>query len=78
MCNNKGMKELSEHLRGARISQKAFAAMIGVDPSIVSKLLNGSARPGLELAVRIEDATGGAVPARSWVSKADDTNGEAA
>ncbi|WP_158589823.1 hypothetical protein [Gemmobacter lutimaris] len=34
----------------------------------MSELVKGDKTPGLELAVKIEDATGGAVPARSWVA----------
>ncbi len=62
------MKDLGTYLKEEGASQKAFAEMIGVDPSVVSRFIARTARPGLELAVRIEDATGGAVPARSWVA----------
>jgi DNA-binding transcriptional regulator YdaS (Cro superfamily) len=62
------MKELGTYLKEVGISQKAFADQLGVDPSVVSRFIARTARPGLELAVKIEDATGGAVPARSWVA----------
>lgn len=68
MCNVPVMKDLATYLRDTKISQKAFASLIDVDPSVVSRFAARSARPGLELAVKIEDATCGQVPARSWVS----------
>lgn len=62
------MSDLGKYLKEAGASQKAFAEMIGVDPSVVSRFVARTARPGLDLAVKIEDATGGAVTARSWVA----------
>lgn len=62
------MKDLGTYLKEEGTSQRAFAEMIGADPSVVSRFIARTARPGLDLAVKIEDVTGGAVPARSWVS----------
>lgn len=61
------MLTLSEFLLQSRIKQRDFAAMIGVDQSVVSRLVRGVVRPSLKLAFQIEGATGGSVPARSWV-----------
>lgn len=62
------MLKLVQYLAAQKITQRAFASVIGADPSIVSRLVRGQTKPGLELAVRIERETGGAVPASSWVA----------
>jgi DNA-binding transcriptional regulator YdaS (Cro superfamily) len=66
------MKDLATYLAENGISQKAFAALIGADPSVVSRFVSRAAKPGLELAMKIEDATGGAVSARSWLPPSED------
>lgn len=48
-------------------SQRAWAARLEISQSYLSLLLKGEKVPSLELAVRIERATGGRVPAISWV-----------
>ena len=65
------MSDLATYLAETGISQKAFASSIGVDPSVVSRFVKGTAKPGMPLAFRIEDATGGAVSARSWLPSHD-------
>ncbi|GLS87710.1 hypothetical protein GCM10010873_26840 [Cypionkella aquatica] len=47
-----------------------WAKRIGVSKSYLSDLLNGNRQPGLDVAVRIERLTQGAVPATSWVPEA--------
>jgi transcriptional regulator with XRE-family HTH domain len=53
-----------------------MAADLRITEAQLSQLLGGKRRPGLDVAVRIEDATG--IPARSWadmrVSKVKRTN----
>lgn len=44
-----------------------FARELGVAPSTISDLCNGRRRPSLDLAVRIEKRTAGAVPAAEWL-----------
>jgi transcriptional regulator with XRE-family HTH domain len=61
------MKTLYEHLTSNKISQSAFAMRLGVDRSIVSRLVNQTIKPGLDLAARIERETDGQVLAVSWV-----------
>ena len=60
------MMTLKQYLQEKRIRQTAFARSLGVSDCHVSELVNGQKRPGLQLAVKIERATGGAVPAVSW------------
>lgn len=62
------MSDLPEYLTKSGLKQAAFAQRIGVTQATVSKLIARTMLPGLELAVKIEDATGGAVKARSWIA----------
>lgn len=64
------MNKLTQYLIEAKQSQVAFAAEIGCDKSIVSRLTRLEMMPSLELAVKIQNATGGAVPATSWIDDA--------
>lgn len=61
------MHILAEFRKRTGISQRHFAERVGVDQSVISKIETGLAKPGLSLAVRIEEATGRAVPVRVWV-----------
>lgn len=47
------------------LRQKVWAEQLGVSQAYLSELMSGAKRPSLELAVRIEEATG--LPVRSWV-----------
>ncbi|WP_420892181.1 helix-turn-helix transcriptional regulator [Paracoccus pantotrophus] len=73
------MSILSSYLAREGLTQREFATRIGVDQSIVSRLLKsgqpGGTKPGLPLAIRIERETGGAVPAASWVEMQVDKAG---
>jgi len=62
------MMLLARYLKDTGTSQKTFAALAGVDQSVVSRLARQQIQPGLDLAFRIEKLTDGAVPAASWVS----------
>lgn len=61
------MSKLRTYLASTNTRQKDLARSLGVSVGYMSELVNGDKTPGLDLAVRIEDATGGQVPARSWV-----------
>lgn len=65
------MTDLAKYLDRAKIRQADFAAEIGVTQATVSRLAKGVSIPSLELAVRIERLTGGAVTAVSWFPEAD-------
>lgn len=60
------MEKLRLYLDSTKISQRAFAKAIGIHYSVVSRFLNGSVKPKLETALRIERETRGRVPASSW------------
>ena len=65
------MSNLLKYLDDNAMSQRAFAKLIGVDASIVSRLARSEIRPSLDLAFAIERETSGAVPAVSWVPLAE-------
>lgn len=64
----------ANHIRDSGRTRAQWADELGVSRSFMSDLLNGNRRPSLELAVRIERATGGRVPAISWVPDASDVS----
>ncbi len=49
----------------------ALAQAVGISQSYLSDIKNGNRVPSLRVAFAIEDATQGAVPARSWVGEPD-------
>jgi transcriptional regulator with XRE-family HTH domain len=65
------MNNLQAFITSHGIKQAEFAASIGATQSMVSRLINGAAIPSLSLAAKIERATGGAVPASSWIPETD-------
>lgn len=67
LCINNDMEKLSSYLSSQKITQRQFAEAVGVDQSVVSRLTRLEMMPSLELAVKIQNATGGAVPATSWI-----------
>lgn len=67
MCILRGMEQLATYLAQTGEPQWRFAARVNVKQSMVSRIAKGKAKPGLDLAVRIERATDGAVPVEVWV-----------
>lgn len=62
---------LSKFIQERSPSQTAFALKAGIDRSVLCHLLNRTRHaPGLATALKIEIATGGAVPAGAWVARA--------
>lgn len=55
-----------EYLARTKISRAAFAEMVGVDRSLVTRWSKGGRKPSLATALRIEGATGGEIPATAW------------
>jgi DNA-binding transcriptional regulator YdaS (Cro superfamily) len=60
------MEKLKSYLAGAEVTQKAFADMIGIHESVVSRFISGGAKPSLKTAGIIEQVTRGKVPAGCW------------
>lgn len=66
------MTTLAKFLTSAGVTQHEFAQNLGVTQATISRLARRKKTPGLRLAVAIEAATGGAVPAASWTTPAND------
>ena len=66
------MEQLTRYLADNSITRAEFARRLNISPAYVSEILRTDAgkrkRPSLELAVRIEAATAGAVSVGDWVS----------
>jgi transcriptional regulator with XRE-family HTH domain len=63
--NNAGAERLAAYRDKHGYKQYELADLLEIDEAHVSQLLSGKRKPGLEIAVRIEDRTG--VPAESWL-----------
>tara|TARA_R110000868_G_C10784959_1_gene755819 strand:- start:36 stop:239 length:204 start_codon:yes stop_codon:yes gene_type:complete len=61
---------LKSWLAAASISQAEMARRLEYDKGNLHRLLNGTLRPTLDLAFRIERETNGAVPASAWAEAA--------
>jgi len=57
---------LDAHIRASGKTQAAWAAQIGISRGHLNDILHGNRRPSLDLALKIEIATGGAVPVQAW------------
>ena len=55
------MNSLTKYLKDNDESQQCFAERVGIHQSTVSRILNNTFRPSPELALKIEQATGGQV-----------------
>ena len=62
-----GMEKLRAYLTTRSAAELAKA--IGMSRSQVWRLATGKAKPYADTAIRIEDATGGEVPVRSWAEQ---------
>ena len=62
------MEKLTEYLKATGTTQSDFAALIGVDQSVVSRYLSKEAKPTIDRAVQIARLTNNAVPVEAWAS----------
>lgn len=68
---SRGKQLLIQWMAGSGRSEAAAAREIGCSQSNLNRIINNSSRQaGLGLAFRIEQVTGGAVPAGSWLEPA--------
>lgn len=65
------MEKLRKYIASRGLTQAQFAELVGCTPAMICRLLNGSKRPSLQLAIRIEEATRGRVPPRAWKIEED-------
>lgn len=63
------MNKLTAYLGDTSTSQAKLADVLGISRSHMSLLVSGERKPGLDLAIAIERATNGAVPASFWVDE---------
>ena len=64
--------QLFEYLVDHDIYQKTFAEKIGVSQPTLSRYLVGETIPSVVTAIKIEQATGGAVKPRDWLTVVED------
>jgi transcriptional regulator with XRE-family HTH domain len=62
------MNPIVKYLEATEISQAQFARLTGTREGQVSAWVRGTRKPSLAEAFRLEKATGGAIPAASWVN----------
>ena len=58
---------LGSWVDGSGLTRIEVARRLGITRQYLDRLTNGTRRPDLELAVRVEDLTDGQVPVRSWL-----------
>lgn len=68
LCKLAGMMTLSEYIAASGKSQAQIAEMFGLSASYLSQIASGKRLPALDVAARIEAATGGVVTAVSFAS----------
>lgn len=80
MCDNTVMTKLAAYMkdRSPPKTQADWGALFGISRNYLSEIASGAKSPSLEVAVRIERATGGAVPASSWIESPAASDEEAA
>ena len=65
------MEKLQHYLDATGTRQSAMAALLGISRGYMSQMVSGLKLPSLDLAVRIERITNGAVPASAWIPMPD-------
>lgn len=71
------MRKFRAYIDASADPQRTIAGRLGISSGHLGDLLSGRRTPGLELAVRIEAATDGAVPVSSWFEAQGDVEGAA-
>ena len=66
----RGSQRLERWIARAGLSQRAAAKKLGIAQNYPGILVRGDARPGVEIAVRIEKVTKGAVRVADWFTAA--------
>ena len=70
--------KLSDYLERESLTASRFAAHLGVEPSTITRLINGERGCSLDLAIRIEHATDGEVAPRELIQLSETSPKEAA
>ena len=64
---SRGAKCLAKYLSEHGLSLRAFGEILGISRGQVGMYTSGRSKPSLDLAVKIEQVTKGAVPCDAWV-----------
>jgi transcriptional regulator with XRE-family HTH domain len=64
------MMDLSTYLAQTGTSQRAFAEKVGISPSFLNEIVQGTKAPSLAVAIKIAEAADGAVSMASLVKGA--------
>ena len=70
-----GPEQLKDWIRRRDFNYEETARYLGIDPSVLTKLANGTRNAGLKIALIIERKTG--IPVEAWSSVDADTVGTA-
>ena len=63
----KAQTKLSRWIDAQKLERGVVADRLGIARNYLDKLCREDARPSLELAIAIEELTGGGVPAANWL-----------
>lgn len=66
-----GPAQLRDWMRRRGFTQADAARYFGWDDPFLSKIVNGAHRPGLMIALKIEEYTG--IPVEAWASRQDES-----
>lgn len=61
MCERGRMMDLSTYLAKSGTSQRAFAEKVGISPSFLNEIVQGTKAPSLAVAIKISEAAEGSV-----------------
>ncbi len=70
MCERLRMMDLSTYLAQTGTSQRSFAEEVGISPSFLNEIVQGTKAPSLAVAIKIAEAADGAVSMASLVKGA--------
>lgn len=74
---NKSANAMKVWLKDNKIQKGQFALALGISKPSMSRLIRGHQVPSIELALRIEQQTGGKVRVRDWTLTLSDTEATA-
>lgn len=64
-----GIEQLKDWMRRRGFNQADAGRFLGVDQPTMTRIVNGTYRPGLTIAVRIEELAG--IPTKAWVGTSE-------
>src|SRR4051812_40320206 len=64
-----GRRLLKRYLKETKQKVADLSRASGLDDGFLSRIVRGTRRPGLDNAAKLEEVTGGMVPATSWLKR---------